>query len=220
MGNLIAQWHQTVMPDVDCPVGMSLEAHSIRVVQDKSSSAWSKIPASAASSSDAASLRTELDDDKYRQEFVAYWEHPKHLAAPIAARDQICKAVCPKLYGLAVVKLALLMTLIGGVCQEDYENNHSRKSIANLGQMAIANNDEPEPFQVIQNERAIAPSTFYGSEERRQSEHFERNEKGVETRRRGQSHLLLVGDPGTVRTYYRGYQICTYKSYPYSSLIP
>ena len=40
VGVLLSQWHQSVMVDVDSPVGMALHAHSIRVVQDKSSSAW------------------------------------------------------------------------------------------------------------------------------------------------------------------------------------
>lgn len=199
VGNLISQWHQSAVVDVDCPVGMALEAHSIRVVQDKSASAWT-----------TSGPATELDDDKYHQEFVAYWADPNNLKFPIAARDHICKAVCPKLYGLAIVKLALLMTLIGGICQADHDRRSKREghnpNAGNNGTLPSSAADlpeEPEQFQIIQNEQASGQeSIYYGGEGQAPTRPEQNRNESVQTRRRGQSHLLLVGDPGTVSTEY------------------
>lgn len=71
-------------------MGMALKAHSIQVVQEKGASAWKN-------REEGASVG-ELQ--KLRQEFDAYWNDPKNKANPIQARDFICKAVCPKLYGM------------------------------------------------------------------------------------------------------------------------
>lgn len=200
VGNLLAQWHQACMADIDVAVGMSLEAHSIRVVQDKSSSAWSSVSSTGATAEGGPSLGAELDDDKYRQEFVAFWRDPSNSAAPIAARDQICKAVCPKLYGLAIVKLALLMTLIGGLSQEDHDkrrnrernNGNSRSCSGSSVPAAHFKSDEPEAFHVDQNEQNPAPSTYYGDADGAQSKNYNKqSSQSVQTRRRGQSHLLL-----------------------------
>ncbi len=72
-----------------------------------------------------------------RAEFEQFWRD--RSVAPLLARDLIVRSVCPQLYGLYMVKLAVLMTLIGGVAHTD-------------------------------------PSG---------------------TRTRGESHMLLIGDPGT-----------------------
>jgi DNA replicative helicase MCM subunit Mcm2 (Cdc46/Mcm family) len=103
VGSLLAQWHQPqVMPGLDCHVGVAMSAHSIRVVQEKKSSGWNE-----------TSSKDSMDkSDKFRSEFEAFWR--KHESNPIQARDYICRAICPNLYGLQTIKLALLITLIGG----------------------------------------------------------------------------------------------------------
>lgn len=51
-------------------------------------------------------------DIDMREEFRQYWEKYQHR--PYVGRDNIIRAVCPKLHGMYYVKLCLLLTLIGG----------------------------------------------------------------------------------------------------------
>jgi len=48
-----------------------------------------------------------------REEFTSFWEQYRHR--PLTARNQILASVCPQVYGLYVVKLAVALVLIGGV---------------------------------------------------------------------------------------------------------
>ena len=105
VGNLLAQWQQSTQQGIECKVGTALKAHSIQVVQENGSSAWEQSEANASVG--------ELE--KYKKEFDAYWQDPRRREYPMKSRDFICKAVCPKLYGLDIIKLSLLITLIGGV---------------------------------------------------------------------------------------------------------
>ena len=47
--------------------------------------------------------------------FRAYWDG--HQDAPLAARDALLRALCPQIHGLAVVKLATMLSLVGGVAR-------------------------------------------------------------------------------------------------------
>ena len=154
VGNLVAQWPGTnVMPEVDCGVGMALHAHSIRVVQENGSSAWN-----------GAELSTVGEIEKYRKEFDAFWAHPYHRTNPIAARDRICKAVCPKLYGLQIVKLSLLITLIGGVSSDEYarDNGVSRNDSGSSSELKQTGGDsEPDSFRMIENNESSHASEAF-----------------------------------------------------------
>jgi len=48
--------------------------------------------------------------------FAAHWR--EHAAAPLAGRNAIVGSICHQLSGMFDVKLALLLTLIGGVRHE------------------------------------------------------------------------------------------------------
>ena len=48
-----------------------------------------------------------------REEFATFWE--KHEWTPLAARNKILTSLCPQVYGLYVVKLAVAMVMAGGV---------------------------------------------------------------------------------------------------------
>lgn len=48
-----------------------------------------------------------------RSEFSEFWQ--AHTLNPFEGRNKILASVCPQVYGLYVVKLAVLLVLIGGV---------------------------------------------------------------------------------------------------------
>jgi DNA helicase MCM9 len=191
VGSLLAQWHQqTVLPDVDCQIGMAMSAHSVRVIQEKGSSAWKN----------TAGENSVGEQDKFRKEFDAYWLEERNQSYPILARDFICKSVCPKLYGLKIIKLALLITLIGGVSSDAYVDKQEGNDASRPHDHAEdSEDDEPEPFQAVFDNKSkqTQVAAYYGDENTRSSKQKGYKEDAVKTRRRDQSHLLLVGDPGT-----------------------
>jgi DNA replicative helicase MCM subunit Mcm2 (Cdc46/Mcm family) len=202
VGSLLAQWEQTpnqaLQNDVEYRVGMAMSAHSIRVVAENGGSAWK---------SSGQNSVGELD--KFRKEFEAYWACESNRIRPVAARDFICRAVCPKLYGLQVIKLALLITLIGGVSSDAYEDrdepgkdaSQTQASQPNDGDGAGSGDDQPDAFcvRLLPNRDAnSAGADYYGDSipNHRLRRRPKRRDDQVKTRRRDQSHLLLVGDPG------------------------
>ena len=78
--------------------------------------------------------------DDIKREFRDFWE--EHELTPLCGRNKIIASICPQVFGLYLVKLAVALTLIGGV-----------QRVSKTG-----------------------------------------------TRVRGESHMLLVGDPGKLWT--------------------
>ena len=183
VGMLLAQWQQpSVAEGMDCQVTMAMTAHSVRVIAEKGSSVWK---------SGGSNNNSVGEMEKFRKEFSQYWSDPNSVEFPIAARDFICKAVCPKLYGMQVVKLALLITLIGGVSSEAYEapdEGDSQEKTLSTGGML--NDHEPDTFQLVPQDEPSKTSNagvVYGDMRIRKSKKAEQ----VKTRRRDMSHLLL-----------------------------
>ncbi|KAL1336217.1 probable DNA helicase MCM9 isoform X2 [Arachis hypogaea] len=88
-------------------------------------------------------LKSEMDiSDDLVTKFKQFWDHFKD--APLKGRNAILRGICPQVFGLFTVKLAVALTLIGGVQHVDASG----------------------------------------------------------TRVRGESHLLLVGDPGTGKSQF------------------
>ena len=211
VGSLLAQWQDTTgpKPGLECSVGMALNAHSIRVIQENGASAWKQQrKANAGSGGDSHTMVDE--NEKYLKEFDTYWNDDRRNLYPMTSRNFICQAVCPKLYGLQIIKLALLMTLIGGVGYGHGNNNN----VMEEDDQKIQEDDEddenndysnaPQPFFLNSNEDSSSRhqhqmGAVYGDQQQQQQSRRQQEQQSevVQTRRRDMSHLLLIGDPGT-----------------------
>ena len=62
--------------------------------------------------------------DDYKVEFQRYWEEYRHH--PLRGRNQILASFCPQVFGLYVVKLAVVLVLIGGVQRQEESGTRIR----------------------------------------------------------------------------------------------
>ncbi|TVU12043.1 hypothetical protein EJB05_45664 [Eragrostis curvula] len=64
-------------------------------------------------------LKYDIDiPEETIEEFEHFWEN-EHKDTPLEGRNLILKAICPQIFGLFTVKLAVALTLIGGVQHVD-----------------------------------------------------------------------------------------------------
>lgn len=97
-GVVMRRW-KPVMVEDRCDVEIVLLANNIRVTN-----------ASAKSSS------MKLTDDM-KTEFQQFWQ--EYARNPLIGRNHIVASTCPTLFGLYLVKLAVILVLIGGVAKTD-----------------------------------------------------------------------------------------------------
>ena len=62
-----------------------------------------------------------------KREFDEFWE--KHADSPFTGRNAILASICPQVYGLYAVKLAVTLSMIGGLHRQDDSGTQVRGEI-------------------------------------------------------------------------------------------
>lgn len=97
IGVLRRRWNKSLFPDSRPDIEMMLDASNINVENE-----------------DKSMLEV---DPALREEFDAMWTGAQHKS--LAVRDRIIRSICPQLFGMAPIKLALALTLVGGVTRTE-----------------------------------------------------------------------------------------------------
>ncbi|KAG6959336.1 hypothetical protein JG688_00010115 [Phytophthora aleatoria] len=96
VGILMRTWKPCVR-GVRCDLETTINANSIRIKN--------------------ATTSQVMVTEELRAEFAQFWM--KHKREPVRGRNEIVASICPKVYGLFIVKLAVALTVIGGVSYVD-----------------------------------------------------------------------------------------------------
>ena len=95
VGELLRQW-RPVAAGKRCEVGVLLRANSVQSLQ-------------------MGAKQRIVSETECHSMFSRYWSHYRSDGrSEFEGRDNIVNSICPQLYGLYLVKMALLLTLVGG----------------------------------------------------------------------------------------------------------
>eukprot|EP00842_Homolaphlyctis_polyrhiza_P004468 jgi/Hompol1/5021/HPOL_004104-RA len=96
MGTVIRRW-KNLSPNERCDIDLALHANHIRLNNQMQSNT--------------------LLIDKTKQWFQDFWS--QYSENPLLGRNLIIQSFCPKVFGLYIVKLTILLLLVGGVAKEE-----------------------------------------------------------------------------------------------------
>jgi DNA helicase MCM9 len=90
--------------------------------------------------------------DALREEFDAFWASSDSIERPFAARDTILRSFCPQICGLALCKLAVAITVVGGVTR-----HHGSMKLRGEGHLLIVGDPGLGKSQLLKYAAKISP---------------------------------------------------------------
>ncbi|KAJ8298755.1 hypothetical protein KUTeg_022815, partial [Tegillarca granosa] len=106
IGTIRRRWRPTAV-DSRCDIEIVMKANHVLVTNEQ--------------------RNTVLVTKELKSEIASFWE--EHKDCPLKGRNQILASLCPQVYGLYVVKLAVAMVLAGGVQRVDDSGTRVRGEI-------------------------------------------------------------------------------------------
>ena len=157
-----------------------------------------------ANSATASNGVAETITDELVDEFELFWETHRRRKTEMVARNTIIASVCPQIYGLFIVKMAVALAIMGGVGTEERNAKATRARSAAVVAAARRrrrrqrssdgdDGDDGEEDDDLEMEEIDA----MGETEAAVAAEEAADERKQETYKRGSAHLLLIGDPGT-----------------------
>ena len=174
VGTLIRQWRR-VVPGVRLEVDLALHANHVKLKESQQRT--------------VAALVTDMT-----RKYESFWVHYRGLGKTFEGRNRIVKAMCPQLYGLYFVKLALLLTLIGGGNGGVHETDNTCTGTAAPD---VNPNSADQDYPEYLSGRAAPSGDNPGSGAQNGSPLEVSAHRNNGFHRRTQSHILMIGDPGT-----------------------
>ncbi len=107
-GTVMRQWRR-MFPGARCDLELSLLANSLQVKNEHKS-------------------KVEVESETV-QIFQDFWRKQCEAKCPLAGRNTILASICPQVYGLFSVKLAVALMLIGGVPRTASNGTHIRGEV-------------------------------------------------------------------------------------------
>eukprot|EP00879_Flechtneria_rotunda_P024600 GHRR01026096.1.p1 GENE.GHRR01026096.1~~GHRR01026096.1.p1 ORF type:complete len:579 (+),score=182.66 GHRR01026096.1:450-2186(+) len=104
LGLVCAEW-RPLFPGARCDGSLNIRACQVRSINSL--------------------IRTiAMPEDSLAEQFRDFWAY--HAKCPLKGRNKILASICPQIYGLFLVKLAVALTLIGGCARQDDSGSHIR----------------------------------------------------------------------------------------------